>query len=168
MIFVAVLQDFSLDMKTDSIIVYTDGSCNPKHSIGGWVAILFIGDEKKILSGVVNKTTHQRMELVAVIKSFEYLANLQIQSAELYTDSQYVVGISGRKLKLEKAGFVTSKNKPISNVDLVRTFVGFIETLNIRFVKVKAHLNTSELNFNREADKLARKIVREAVNKIIC
>lgn len=163
----AVIQNLSLDMKTDSIIVYTDGSCNPKHGIGGWVAIVFVGDEKTTLSGVVIKTTHQRMELLAVIKSFEYLASLQIQSVELYTDSQYVVGISERLVKLKKAEFVTSKNKSISNVDLVRTFVGFIETLNIQFVKVKAHQNTGELNFNREADKLARKIVREAVNKII-
>ncbi len=156
-------------MKTDSIIVYTDGSCNPKQGIGGWVAIIFIGAEKKTLSGIEMETTHQRMELLAVIKSFECLAlaNLQNQSVELYTDSQYVAGISGRMEKLKKNEFVTGKKMPISNVDLVRTIVGFIETLNIRFVKVKAHKNIGDLNYNREADKLARKIVREAVNKII-
>ena len=75
------------------LIVYTDGSCNPEYGMGAWASILFIDENKIVLSGKEEQTTHQRMELQAVIKSFEYLAkaNLQSESMELYTDRQVLV-----------------------------------------------------------------------------
>ena len=152
-------------MEDSAIVIYTDGSCNPKHGIGAWAAILFIDKNKFVLTGVEEQTTHQRMELQAVIKSFEYLAkaNLLARAMELYADSQYVTDLSTRKVKLKAAGFMTTKNVPIRNSDLVRILIEYSEMMNVHFIKVKAHQKNDDQNSNREVDLLARKIVRERI-----
>ena len=55
--------------------IYTDGSCHTQHCIGAWASIVFIGNEKIILSGKEINTTHNRMELLAVINAVEYIQN---------------------------------------------------------------------------------------------
>jgi ribonuclease HI len=151
-------------MDENTIVIYTDGSCNPKFGVGAWAAMLLIDDRKFVLTGVEEQTTHQRMELQAVIKSFEYLAgeNYGQNLLEIYTDSQYVVGIPGRSTKLKKFGFRTSKDRPIQNADLVQKLIGHLEMTNVKFVKVKAHLKGGH-DWNREVDRVARKMVREMV-----
>lgn len=152
-------------MEDSAIVIYTDGSCNPRHGIGAWAAILFIDKNKFVLTGVEEQTTHQRMELQAVIKSFEYLAKTNVlpRVMELYTDSQYVAGLSSRKMKLKASGFMTRKSMPIRNSDLVCVLIEYLEMMNVQFIKVKAHQRNGDQDKNREVDLLARKIVRERI-----
>ena len=149
--------------------IYTDGSCHTQHRIGTWVAIILLGTERKILSGTVKDTTHNRMELMAVVKAIEYikihLANTT--SVKVYTDSQYVTGLPVRKEKLVKADFTSGKGNPLQNADLVKTFLESISNLSIEFVKIKAHQKSTDVvNYNREADMLSRKLLRTAVDEI--
>ena len=154
-------------MNSNSIIVYTDGSCNPKHKIGAWAAILFLHNKKIVLSGKEEQTTHQRMELTAVIKAFEYLAqaSAEEQTITVFTDSQYVVGIPVRSAKLEARSFITNGGIPIRNTDLLQLLMEYIEKMKPVFVKVKAHQRDGAENINHEVDKLSRKLVREAVEQ---
>ncbi len=104
------------------------------------------------------------MELTAVIKAFEYVKAQAYNFGEIvvYSDSQYVVQLYGRKKKLQRNNFRTKKGKPIQNTDLVERLICLMGTIEIRFVKVKAHQKKTEsLNYNREVDKLARKLLRE-------
>ena len=66
-----------------------DGACSGNPGPGGWCAILTYGEHRKELSGHVDDTTNQRMELVAVIEGLKALK----RSCEvtLYSDSEYVV-----------------------------------------------------------------------------
>jgi ribonuclease HI len=154
-------------MEVNPVIVYTDGSCNAKHGIGAWGALLFIGDQKVVLTGIEEQTTHQRMELLAVIKSFEYLAKKYFLSGrlELYTDSQYVTGLSDRASKLKASDFKTKSSRTIRNADLVRILIGYCEMMDVHFIKLKAHHKSGDENSNREVDLLVRKIVRQQVNR---
>lgn len=157
-------------MTEATISIYTDGSCNPKYEIGGWAAILLVGDEKIILEGKDFNTTHNRMELLAVIKALEYIVikSINHNKIKIYSDSQYVVKISQRKEKLKAKKFQTNKGLAIKNVDFVKILIQYIESFNIDFIKIKAHQKETEFeNFNREVDKLARKIVRQNVAKKI-
>jgi ribonuclease HI len=150
-------------LRDTSIIIYTDGSCNPTIGIGGWAATIQLDSEKITLSGSAKNTTHQRMELLAVIKAIEFLIkrDLHTQSILLYTDSQYVVGLSARRVKLTAHKFMTRGNLPIRNNDLVIVLISYFEKMNITLTKLKAH-QTSEVG-NQEVDKLSRKIVRHMV-----
>lgn len=154
------------------IEIYTDGSCHAQYNIGVWGAILFIDAEKIIIKGEVPDTTHNRMELLAVIKAIGF-SNEKYEHASIviYTDSQYAYLIPERKEKLKRNLFVTKKGNPIQNSDLVKILINQIETHSITFIKVKAHQKSGsgetdgQINYNTEVDKLVRQMVRESVKR---
>lgn len=146
--------------------IYTDGSCNTKHRVGGWAAIVFYQNEKILLKGTVEQTNHNRMELQAVIEAVKYAQSVGESSDRLvvYSDSQYVVNIPQRMYKLAKNNFLTRKNTTIRNADMVKQLIHLIQTSNIVFTKVTAHLKKSASeNYNREVDMISRKLVRDFI-----
>lgn len=156
-------------LSPEIIEIFTDGSCHTQRNIGAWAAILLINQEEVVIDGVVHETTHNRMELLAVINAFEYLQKEKIKynKAIIYSDSQYVVNLLVRKEKLKENNFVTKKGTPIKNNDLVQKLISIIETNTIELVKVLAHQKeTSAINYNRKVDKLVRKKLRIYVDKI--
>jgi ribonuclease HI len=152
----------------DTISVYTDGSSHSTLGIGAWAAIILDGPEKKILQDHAFQTTHQRMELTAVIAVLEYmlLNNLGARPVFLYTDSQYVSGLHQRKEKLIATEFITKKNNTLPNSDLVKRLFTISAKFRLTIVKVKAHQKKSchEL-LNGEVDTLCRKTMRALVDQ---
>lgn len=152
------------------IEIYTDGSCDTQYQVGAWAAILIVSGFKTLIHGEALHTTHNRMELQAVIKAIEYaFKNYDPVSFVVYTDSQYVSRISERKEKLKKNHFLTKKGNKLQNQDLVEILIDQIETHTIEFVKVKAHSKVesdslnAQVQYNSEVDKFVRKEVRNAV-----
>ena len=155
-------------MNKNSIEIYTDGSCNPQYKIGGWASIIFINKEKLVFQGTETNTTHNRMELLAVINAIEYVKRNHSKAMllKIFTDSQYVERIPHRTKKLVTQNFKTKSGKSIQNPDLIQKLINLLESSDIEFIKVKAHRKSSEVpNYNREVDMLSRKLVREQVNK---
>jgi ribonuclease HI len=148
----------------ESIAIYTDGSCHTQLKSGGWAAILFIDQQKIVLEGKDENTTHHRMELMAVIRSLEYtkVNKLLQEPINIYSDSQYVVDLVKRKERLTSANFLTKKLTAIRNADLVQELISYMEHPNIKFIKIKAHqkLSNIEAILNREVDFLSRKKMR--------
>jgi ribonuclease HI len=106
------------------------------------------------------------MELTAVIRAIEYVKEHHpgISSIQVIADSQYVIGLTARREKLIALSFTSKKGKELPNAVLLKQFLPYTQSGNIEFIKVKAHQKVNELiNYNIEADKLARKLVREAV-----
>jgi ribonuclease HI len=152
----------------DKISVYTDGSCNSVLRIGAWAAIIFVGTEKKTLQEYAFDTTHQRMELTAVIAGLEYilLNGLADRPIMLYTDSQYVSGLNQRKEKLINTDFITQKNNTLRNSDLISKLFTISAKLRITIIKIKAHQkNSYHEQLNGEVDRLCRKTVRALVDR---
>lgn len=148
------------------IEIYTDGSCHTQLLIGAWAALLFINNQKVILKGDETGTTHNRMELLGVIKAIEHVNNEGLGNSKLlvYSDSQYVVNLLTRKEKLKARNFITNKGTGIQNADLVKILINYIESHNLEFVKVKAHQKDGD-KWNREVDLVVRKMVRERTQK---
>jgi ribonuclease HI len=111
--------------------IYTDGSCHTQHLCGGWAAIIFIDDQKVVLTGEETDTTHNRMELMAVIKAISYVQEKypSVTNIRIISDSQYVVGLTDRSAKLLSNNFITKKGTEISNADLVKILLQYIATL---------------------------------------
>ena len=154
-------------MEETEIKIYTDGSCHTQLLIGAWAAIIFIGKEKIILSAIENNTTHNRMELTAIIKAIAFIEQSKLSQSQItiITDSQYAIGLQAREQKFTSANFTTKKGTEISNADLVKTFLELVKKTSITFLKIKAHQKQGlEFNYNIEADKLSRNLVRQAVN----
>ncbi len=134
--------------------------------MGAWASILFIKNNKILLKGVEINTTHNRMELQAVIKAIDYLNENNLCDTDIivYSDSQYVVNLTDRQQKLANKNFITKKGKPIQNNDLVQLLLNQINNHNITLIKVAAHKKDGNV-FNKEVDIIVRKLVREKVNE---
>lgn len=152
---------FSFEILNNKIIrIYTDGSCHTQLLTGAWGALIFIGDEKLILSGSEINTTHNRMELKAVIEAIKYVKKEENYCFEIYSDSQYVVNLISRKERFKTKNYLTNSGNSIRNVDLVKELLDLIERYNPVFIKVKAHQKNGD-PFNREVDLLVRQLVRK-------
>lgn len=151
-------------MTKTSIKIYTDGSCHTQLLYGAWAAIIFINGKKTILHGEESDTTHNRMELQAVIKAVEFVEENGFGREEIQvcSDSQYVVNLLTRKEKLKHKKFITNKGTSIQNVDLVKRLIDQIEHFDLYFTKIKAHQKDGD-EINREVDLIVRKQVRKLV-----
>ena len=97
------------------IEIYTDGSSHTQKLIGAWAAIIYYNKTKIIIKQVETNTSHNRMEMQAVIQAIKfvdtnYSTNIPII---INSDSQYVVNLVDRKEKLKKNEFITKKEIPL-------------------------------------------------------
>jgi len=93
--------------------------------------------------------------------------NLRNVPCNIYTDSQYVVGLEKRKEKLKTANFLTDKKVAIRNNEPVKCLIKYMDIYRLHFTKVQAHQkNNGSENYNREVDMLIRKEMRKAVGQI--
>ena len=135
------------------IKIYTDGSCIGNPGKGGWAAIIFTNNEKKILKGSKDLTTNNQMELTATIKALEYIGTKD--KIQIYTDSKYVKqGITEWITKWKINGWKTSKKEEVKNKDLWLELDNLTSKNSIEWVWVKAH---SDNDLNNEVDLLAKK-----------
>ena len=149
-----------------SIEIFTDGSCHTQQRVGAWASVILVNEHKIVLSGSEIDTTHNRMEILAVIKSIDYvrLNHQESRSIQLVSDSQYMIGLFDREEKFKSSNFKTKSGKDIQNRDLVIELLNLAKEVEIKFIKIKAHQKLSEFTkYNIEVDKLARSIVRNMV-----
>jgi len=148
--------------------VFTDGSCHTQLRVGTWVAIIRGDGVSHRLSGLEQDTTHQRMELMAVLQAMEWVVGRGQQGAlRLVTDSQYVSGLVAREAGLRAKNFIAGSGKPIANSDLLPRFYELVGLLQPAFTKVKAHQHNAGVpSGNHEADEWCRKLLRDAIKNI--
>ena len=125
--------------------IYTDGAArgNPDGP-GGYGTVLEYTDTKgnlhtRELSQGYQRTTNNRMELMAVIAGLEAL-NRPCE-VELYSDSQYVVNAFNQHW-IEgwiKKGWKRGKNEQVKNVDLWKRLLAAKEPHKVKFIWVKGH-----------------------------
>lgn len=70
-----------------------------------------------------------------------------------------------RKEKILINDFLTAKGNSLQNAGLIKRFYELLSLAAIEFIKLKAHQKKGvTINYNREADMLARQLLREAVD----
>lgn len=139
-------------MGVSLVVIYTDGACSGNPGPGGWGAVLEYGEKQKCISGFVDNTTNNRMELTAAIKGLQSLK--KPVAVKLYTDSKYVKqGITEWIVKWKYANWQTSAKKPVKNVDLWQALDELCEIHSVEWCWVKGHAGVVG---NEMADALAR------------
>ncbi len=145
-------------MVTDSVEIFTDGSCSGNPGPGGWGVVLRWRRHEKELFGGAAETTNNRMELMAAIQGLEALT--RGSSAAVYTDSTYVqMGITAWIAKWKRNGWRTAARKPVKNQDLWRRLEAAMESHDVDWHWVKGHAGHPE---NERADALARQGAEQA------
>lgn len=136
----------------EKIEIYTDGSALGNPGPGGYGIVLKWRDVRKTASKGFEKTTNNRMELLAAIEALHMLNDFALDKhIVIYSDSKYVIDAVEKKWVFNwvKKGF---KNK--ANDDLWRRFLAIYPRYTIRFVWVKGHSGVPE---NEVCDDLAKK-----------
>lgn len=126
--------------------------------LGGWGAILMYKGHKKEISGALENTTNNAMEITAVLealKLLKYRCNVKV-----YSDSAYVVNAFQDNWidSWIKKDWMKSKKEPVKNKELWLELYELAKKHNIEFIKVKGHAHNE---FNNRCDKLARKAIEE-------
>lgn len=134
------------------ISIYTDGACSGNPGPGGWGAVLIYKDNIKEISGFVNDTTNNRMEIFAIIKAFSALK--QHCKVDVYSDSAYVINSfnKGWIRSWESNNWKKSDKKAVENQDLWRQLLLYVKKHEVTWHKVKGH---SDNKFNNRCDQLA-------------
>ena len=140
---------WALPMKT--VTLYGDGACSGNPGPGGWGVVMLFEGHQKELSGAVELTTNNQMELLAAIKGLESLK--EPCTVTLFTDSKYVVqGMSEWVKDWIARGWRTAAKKPVKNIELWQRLVELCNLHTVTFKWVKGH-DTNP--YNNRCDELA-------------
>ena len=143
-------------LKSDGIIIYTDGGCINNPGPGGYGVVIINGNQRKELSGGFRLTTNNRMELTACIEALRQLK--RSSTVTLHSDSKYVVNgiMKGWAKRWRSNGWMRTKNDPAINPDLWEELLGLCDKHAVEFVWVKGHAGNPE---NERCDRLANQAV---------
>lgn len=144
-------QDLATDQPLDSVVIYTDGGCDPNPGPGGWAALLRFGGHEKVLTGAEAETTNNRMELTAAIAALQALK--RPCRVDLFTDSEYLRrGITEWLPAWRKRGW-KRKGGALANQDLWQALDGLAQKNQVAWHWVKGHAGQPD---NERVDALAR------------
>jgi len=129
----------------DELMLFTDGSVNT-HSKIGYGAYLAVSERGLSLDSLrprvkwrrFEHTSSTKMELQTLLWA---LSDIQALGSRVivYTDSQNIMGLQGRRDRLEKNDYRSKKNKRLKNYALYQEFYRMTDQLDCEFVKVRGH-----------------------------
>ena len=146
-------------MSKCEIVIYTDGACRGNPGPGGWGALLRYDEHEKTLSGYVEQTTNNRMELTAAIRALQALK--ESQNVHVFTDSTYVKqGITVWIVDWKKRNWKTTNRKEVKNADLWKELDLLCLNHSVRWSWVRGHSGDEG---NEVADMLATSAIDEGI-----
>lgn len=137
--------------------IFTDGACRGNPGPGGWGALLQYNGREKTLYGAEERTTNNRMELLAAIKALSALK----ESCEIdfTTDSEYLrKGITEWILQWKLKNWEKGVKKQVKNMDLWMKLDSEAQKHKITWHWVKSHSGHLE---NELVDGLANRGIDE-------
>jgi ribonuclease HI len=129
----------------DELMLFTDGSVNPQSNIGygAYLAVFEEGLSLDLLKTRVKvkrfeHTSSTKLELQTLLWA---LNDIQASGSRVvvYTDSQNIMGLQGRRDQFEKNDYRSKKNFRLNNYELYKEFFKITDRLNCGFVKVQGH-----------------------------
>lgn len=144
-------------MSSNTVRIYTDGSCIGNPGPGGWGVVLIYRNAEKRLSGGEEETTNNRMELQAVIEGLKALK--RPCHVEVYTDSQYLRnGMTKWMAGWLRSNWRTSGGGHVKNVDLWSELNREVTKHIVSWNWVAAHKGDT---YNEIADREAKRAAHE-------
>ncbi|MFT6207782.1 MAG: ribonuclease HI [Colwellia sp.] len=141
--------------------VFTDGSVNTQLKVG-YGAYLVVSDQNvysdihkdRVKIKRFEQTSSTKLELQTLLWALDETIALVDGSnikLTLYTDSQNIIGLPGRRIALEQKHYFSSKNKRLNHFELYQEFYRITSGIKCQFVKVVGHQVSSNKN---EIDRL--------------
>ena len=134
----------------DELMLFTDGSVNTQSKIGygAYLAVLERGLSLDLLRTHVKvkrfeHTSSTKLELQTLLWALGDIQALE-SKVIVYTDSQNIMGLQGRRERLEQNDYRSKKHGLLNNYELYQEFYRMTDQLNCRFVKVRGHKVSNE------------------------
>jgi ribonuclease HI len=152
-------------------LLFTDGSVNTKSDIG-YGAYLLVSENELFSVGLMpevrvkrfENTSSTKLEIQTILWALSEIGKIE-RKLILYTDSQNILGLAGRRERLEKNDFYSKQSRRITNWELYQDFYRFTDELNIEIRKVSGHKRTSTKDnidwLFTTVDKASRNALRE-------
>ena len=129
----------------DELMLFTDGSVNT-HSKIGYGAYLAVSERGLSLDSLrprvklrrFEHTSSTKLELQTLLWALSDIQALG-RRVIVYTDSQNIMGLQGRRDRLEQNDYRSKKNKRLKNYALYQEFYRMTDPLDCEFVKVRGH-----------------------------
>ena len=129
----------------DELILFTDGSVNTQSNIG-YGAYLAVSERRLSLDSLRTRVKVRRFEhtsssklelqtLLWALNDIQALGNKVI----MYTDSQNIMGLQGRRDRFKQNGYRSKKKKRLNNYELYQEFYRMTDQLDCELVKVRGH-----------------------------
>lgn len=155
----------------NEIYLFTDGSVNPQSGIGFGASLILediavsIDAAKELVQlKQFEDTSSTKLELQILLWSLAKIENSEKQIL-VYTDSQNIIGLSGRRLRFEKNNYISKNGKLIANHELYKEFYRLTDSLDCEIIKVKGHKQSSLKSkvdvFFTLVDRASRNALRE-------
>ena len=126
-------------------MLLTDGSVNTQSNIG-YGAYLAVSERRISLNSVKTSVKVRRFEHTSSTKLelqtlLWALRDIQALGGKVivYTDSQNIMGLQGRRKRFEQNNYRSKKNSRLNNYELYQEFYRMTDQLNCKFVKVSGH-----------------------------
>ncbi len=138
--------------KRKQVTIYTDGSSRGNPGPGGYGTILIFGKYRKELSQGYQRTTNNRMELMAALAGLEAL--FEPCEVTVHTDSKYLAEAFQKHwiVGWKRKGWKTASKKPVKNKDLWLRLDAAAAKHEVHWKWVKGHAGHLE---NERCDTLA-------------
>ena len=132
----------------DELMLFTDGSVNTQSKIG-YGAYLAVFDQALSLESLKKNIKVKRFEQMSSTKLelqtlLWGLSDIQVLGCKVvvHTDSQNIIGLPGRRERLEKSEYRSKNNKLLNNYELYEEFYRITDQIDVQLVKVRGHQAT--------------------------
>ena len=131
-------------------MLLTDGSVNTQSHIG-YGAYLVVSDPRLSLDALKTRvkvrrfenTSSTKLELQTLLWALSDIQSLR-KKVIVYTDSQNIMGLQGRRERFEQNDYRSKKNRRLNNFELYKEFYRVIDQLDCELFKVSGHLVSNQ------------------------
>ena len=157
----------------DELKLFTDGSVGAQSNIG-YGAYLVVSDYGPSLDTLRSRvkvrrfenTSSAKLELQTLLWALSDIQELGSRVI-VYTDSQNIMGLPGRRNRLEENEYRSKKNRRLRNEELYQEFYRMTDQMDCEFVKVRGHQVSNQKDdidrFFTLVDKASRNALRNEV-----
>ena len=129
----------------DELMLLTDASVNTQSKIG-YGAYLAVSESGQTIESLKERvkvrrfehTSSTKLELQTLLWALGDIHALR-GKVTVYTDSQNIMGLQGRRERLEQNDYRSKKNRRLNNYQLYQEFYRMTDQLDCEFVKVRGH-----------------------------
>lgn len=109
-------------------------------------------------------TSSTQLELQNLIWALEEVQGLATHFT-IYTDSQHIIRLAARRVRLEENHYCSKKGKRLRQADLYQAFFSLLDQLSYEFIKVKGHQASHQKDTIDKVFTLVDKAARVAIRQ---